>query len=180
MRRLFLLGAVALALAFLAVMAATGMQPVQRQLVKFEAEGVLRVAPEEVRGVTLSRGGRSVAFTRTSRQGWARADGGALAQAARTRIDTAVKMLHRSGPTREIAPHELVGADARSFGLDEPGLVAAVFGAIGNHVLTARFGGHNPEGFLQYMRLDGDERLYLMSRFVGAEFLAAFEEATSP
>jgi hypothetical protein len=55
-----------------------------------------------------------------------------------------------------------------------------VFGEGTSPVLTARFGGHNPEGFLQYMRLDGDQRLYLMSRFIGAEFLAAFEEATNP
>lgn len=180
MRRLLLPGAAVLALAFLALMVVIGAQPVQRQLVKFEAAGVLRLEPERVRGVTLSRGTRSIAFIRSGEQGWVRADGGAIAPAARTRIDTAVKMLHRSEPTREIAPDELAGADAGSFGLDQPGLVAAVFGDGASPVLTARFGGHNPEGFLQYMRLDGDERLYLMSRFVGAEFLAAFEEATSP
>jgi len=37
------------------------------------------------------------------------------------------------------------------------------------------FGAHNPDGFLQYMRIKGDPRVYLMSRFVGAEWLAALE-----
>ncbi len=39
----------------------------------------------------------------------------------------------------------------------------------------ARFGGTNPEGFLQYMRIEGDSRVYLMSRFIGAEWVSAFE-----
>ena len=39
--------------------------------------------------------------------------------------------------------------------------------------MTVRFGAHNPEGFLQYMRIEGDPKVYLMSRFIGAEWLAA-------
>jgi len=42
-------------------------------------------------------------------------------------------------------------------------------------VLTVRFGALNPEGFLQYMRIDGDPKVYLMSRFIGAEWTAALE-----
>ena len=91
-----------------------------------------------------------------------------------TRLDTAVKMLQRSPPVREIAPEELSGVDTRPFGLDEPVVVATLSGA-GGKGLTVRFGALNPEGFLQYMRIDGDPKVYLMSRFIGAEWTEAFE-----
>ena len=45
--------------------------------------------------------------------------------------------------------------------------------------MTVRFGALNPEGFLQYMRIDGDSKVYLMSRFIGAEWLAALEGVTA-
>jgi hypothetical protein len=47
-------------------------------------------------------------------------------------------------------------------------------------VLAARFGARNPEDYLQYMRLEGGARLFLMSRFVGAEWDAAMTAAAVP
>ena len=83
-------------------------------------------------------------------------------------------MLHRSPPVREIAAEELSGVDTRPFGLEEPVVVATLSGP-GGKSLTVRFGALNPEGFLQYMRIDGDPKVYLMSRFIGAEWTAALE-----
>jgi len=163
----------ALALGWLAAMVVTGAQPVQRQLVKFEAKGVLPIEPEMVRRVVLGRGGREVALVRRG-EGWTMDGGGAVEGAAATYLDTAVKMLHRSGPVREIAAEELSGVDTRPFGLEEPVVVATVAGPDGK-ALTVRFGALNPEGFLQYMRINGDPKVYLMSRFIGAEWLAALE-----
>ena len=54
-----------------------------------------------------------------------------------------------------------------------------LYGAGGEPVLTARFGEFNPEGYLQYMRIDGNPRLYLMSRFVGGEWSEAMTEAAA-
>jgi hypothetical protein len=99
---------------------------------------------------------------------------GAVEGAGATHLDTAIKMLHRSGPVREIAPAELSGVDTRPFGLEEPVVVATLAGP-GGKGLTVRFGALNPEGFLQYMRIDGDPKVYLMSRFIGAEWAAALE-----
>jgi hypothetical protein len=180
MRRLVMPLAAALGLGFLAAMVVTGAQPVQRQLVKFEAKGVLRLEPEQVSRITLSRGDRSVTLIRSFPQDWRFADGTVVSSAARARLDTALKMIHRSGPVREITPPELEGADTASFALEQPAIVAAFAGEGTSQPLTARFGGHNPEGYLQYMRLDGDPRLYLMSRFIGAELLAAFEAVSAP
>ena len=163
-----------LALAYLVAMVVNGAQPVQRQLVKFEAKGVLPIEPEAVQTVTLGKVGRQVALVRRGEGSWTLEGGGSVDGAAATHLDTAVKMLHRSGPVREIAAEELSGVDTRPFGLEEPVVVVTVAGT-GGRALTVRFGALNPEGFLQYTRIDGDPKVYLMSRFIGAEWLAALE-----
>ena len=163
-----------LALSLLVAMLVVGAQPIQRQLVKFEANGVLRSEPQDVIKITLSRAGRQVALTRTGEGGWTSELRGAVEPAAAAHVDTAVKMLHRSAPVRELAPEDLSGVDTRPFGLEEPVVVAALSAPSG-HLLTVEFGAHNPEGFLQYMRIRGDPKVYLMSRFIGAEWMAAFE-----
>jgi hypothetical protein len=178
LRRLVLPVLALLALAYLAAMVVTGAQPVQRQLVKFEAKGVLQLEPEAVQRIALGRGGQQVMLLRKRDGGWAIEGGGAVEGAAATRLETAVKFLHRSGPVREIAAQELTGVDTRPFGLEEPAVVATLAGS-GGQGLTVRFGALNPEGFLQYMRIDGDPKVYLMSRFIGAEWLAALEGVTA-
>jgi hypothetical protein len=162
-----------LALAWLIAMVVTGAQPVQRQLVKFEAKGVLQIEPEAVQKVTLGRGERQLVLVRSG-NGWAQEPGGAVEGAAATHLDTAIKMLHRSPPVREIEAADLSGVDTRPFGLEEP-VVVATLGGAGGKALTVRFGALNPEGFLQYMRIDGDPKVYLMSRFIGAEWTAALD-----
>jgi hypothetical protein len=162
-----------LAVAYLVVMVVLGAQPVQRQLVKFKASGVLRMAPHSAEKITLSRAGRQIVFIRVNGGDWTREDGAALGQAAPTHIETGLKMLHNSGPVREIGPEELIGIDTRPFLLEDPAIRVAVAGQ--GQSLSARFGALNPEGFLQYTRVDGDQRIYLMSRFIGAEWISAFE-----
>lgn len=164
----------ALALVYLAAMVMVGAQPVQRQLVKFEAKGVLPIEPQAVRRITLGRDGRQLTLERSDKGDWVLEHVGAVGHTVATHIDTAVKMLHRSAPVREITPEELSGVDTRPFGLEEPTVVASLTGPDGQ-VLTVRFGALNPEGFLQYMRIDGDPRVYLMSRFIGAEWSAALD-----
>jgi hypothetical protein len=173
-RQLLMPLAASAALAFLVLMVVIGAQPVQRQLVKFEAKGVLLHEPQTVRRITLSRAGRQVALTRNGEAGWVVEPGAAIEPAVAARLETAVKMVHRSAPVRALAAEDLAGVDTRPFGLEEPLITAALSGPAGA-VLTLRFGALNPEGFLQYMRIDGDPKVYLMSRFIGAEWMAAFE-----
>jgi hypothetical protein len=163
-----------LALAFLVVMVVNGAQPRQRQLVKFEAKGVLRLEPEGVAKILLGRGGRQAQLVRRPEGGWALTPDGNVEAAVVAHLDTALKMLHRSAPVRELAPEDLAGVDTRPFGLEDPAVVVGLWGPAG-HALTVRFGARNPEGFLQYMRIEGDPKVYLMSRFIGAEWLAAVE-----
>ena len=173
LRRLTLPLLALLALAYLAAMVVTGAQPVHRQLVKFEAKGVLQIEPEAVQKITLGRGERQLVLVRSG-DGWTLGSSGTVEGAVATHLDTAVKMLHRSPPVREITAGELSGVDTRPFGLDEPVVVATLTGPSGKD-LTVRFGAINPEGFLQYMRIDGDPKVYLMSRFIGAEWTAALD-----
>lgn len=169
----------ALALCYLGAMAVGGAMPVQRQLVRFEAKGVLKVAPEQVSRVELRRGAQRLTLVRRGETDWAAPDGTGIG-AAGNRVSTAVRIMRNSEPVREIEAAELAGADAAPFGLDPPQLSVTLFGEEAQPILTARFGEYNPEGFLQYMRLDGDARLYLMSRFVGGEWREAMAAAAAP
>ena len=168
------------AVGYLAAMVVVGAMPVQRQLVRFEAKGVLTLDPDAVRRVTVTRDGQAVTLVRTGKNAWSTEAGAAVTAAAAARLDTALKILHRSGPVREIEAGELGGVDTRPFGLDQPVLTVAVFADPADPALSARFGAINPEGILQYMRLDGSQRVYLMSRFVAAEWVAALEEIAKP
>ena len=168
----------ALALLYLAAMVVSGAMPVQRQLVRFEAKGVLKLPPDEVKRVELSRGTRRVTLLRTGETEWATPDGVNIGAAGR-RVSKAVQIMHNSGPVREIEAAELSGRDPALFGLDPPRLSVKFYGGGGEPVLTARFGEFNPEGYLQYMRIDGNPRLYLMSRFVGGEWSEAMTEAAA-
>lgn len=178
-RRAAVWAVAAAGLGYLAVMATMGAMPVQRQLIRSEAKGVLKLPPEQIHRVELQRGDERLSLTRSSDKGWTRPDGTLLAPEASKRVSMAIQMLHRSGPVREIAGEELKGVDSAPFGLDAPRVVAALYADRDRPVLTARFGGQNPEDFLQYMRLDGDAQLYLMSRFIGTEWLAAMTAAAA-
>jgi hypothetical protein len=78
---------------------------------------------------------------------------------------------------REVESVDPKAIDTAPFGLDPPRLSARLYEEAGEPVLVAHFGGYNPEEFLQYMRLDGDARLLLMSRFVGEEWSDAMNQA---
>ena len=165
----------AAALGYLAAMVATGAQPVQRQLVRFEAKGVLKVPPERIRRVELRRRDARIELVRVGEKSWSTDAGTEIAAEAGKRVSMAVQMMHTSGPVREIPAAELAGIDAAPFGLESPRIEARLYEDGETPVLTARFGERNPDDFLQYMRVDGDPRLFLISRFVGEEWTAAMD-----
>jgi len=170
-------GVAVLALGYLGAMVASGAMPVQRQLVRSQANGVLRLEPERIQRVEIARGGDRLTLLRTGEKRWARSDGREIDPAAGARVSMAVQMMHRSGPVREIAAAELAGVDPAPFALETPKVAATLYEQGDVPVLAARFGGANPEGFLQYMRLEGDGRLFLISRFIGQEWLDAMDAA---
>jgi hypothetical protein len=175
-RRLALPAAALVALAFLVGMVMSGSQPVLRQNVVFEAKGVLAMPPGQVRRVEISRGGgERLNAVRTGDRSWATADGADLGAEAGKRLSMAVQMMHTSAPVNEIPAAELAGADVAGFELDPPHFVARLYADGPAPVLAAQFGACNPEGFLQYVRVEGEPRIHLLSRFVGEEWTKALD-----
>jgi len=163
--------AAVLALAFLTVMVMAGALPRQRHFVKFEAKGVMQLAPERISAVALHAGEHGAVFLRTPDGGWARDGGAPLDQALAKRLSLAVQFMNTSGPVRVMEPAETQGISPHEFGLDRPQLSIALFE--GQHpVLASHFGGRNPDGYLQYVSVDGRPELFLLSRFVGEEWEA--------
>ena len=115
-----------LALAYLVAMVVSGAMPVQRQLVRFEPKGVLKMAPERIARVEMSRGTQRLTLLRTGDQQWTTVDGTDIGPAG-SRVSMAVQMMHTSGPVREMAGAELVGVDTTPFGLDPPQLAATLY-----------------------------------------------------
>jgi hypothetical protein len=112
---------------------------------------------------------------RTGDERWSTGDGSDVGAAGR-RFSMAVQMMHTSAPVREMGAAELDGVETAPFGLDPPLFSAALYAEGDAPVLAVRFGARNADEFLQYMRVAGDPRLYLMSRFVGEEWTAAMNE----
>lgn len=162
------------AVAFIVAMIISGALPTQRQLVKFEAKGVMQAAPEEITRVEIRLGTRSAMLVRTSAQApWAREnDGRVLDESDAQHLSMAVQMMNTSAPVRVMSVEDLDGVDRTPFGL-EPLALSAVLYRADAPVLTARFGGLNPEGYLQYMALEGRPEVFLMSRFVGEQWQQA-------
>lgn len=176
-RRLAVPATAIVALGFLGGMVLSGSQPALRQNVKFEAKGLLDRPPEQVRRVELSRGGEWLTAVRTGEKRWATPDGTDLGEEAGKHLSMAVQMMHTSAPANEISAAELPGADVAAFELDPPRLVARLYVDGPTPVLAAQFGAYNPDGFLQYMRIEGESRVHLLSKFVGEEWTEALNRS---
>ena len=81
------IAAALLALTYLVVMLVTGAMPEQRQLVKFEAKGVMQTAPETIDRVEIVQGDRKAAFVRTGEKAWQREGGGAVSEAGSAALE---------------------------------------------------------------------------------------------
>ncbi|MEO7853053.1 MAG: hypothetical protein ABIR94_12480 [Rubrivivax sp.] len=171
-RRGWLPGVLALlAITYLVVMVVTGALPRQRQLVEFEARGLMHEPPESVLRVEVTRAGVQTIFVREREGDWILDGAGPIAPEAARRVSMAVQFLNTSAPLRHLAQDELVGMTPAAFGLDRPVLAASLHNAQGR-VIAVKFGADNPEGTAQYMSVDGRDGVYLISRFVGSEWAA--------
>jgi hypothetical protein len=173
--RIIVPASVALGLGYLAGMAWSGAQFQQRQFVAFEAKGLLKTPPEQVRRVELARADERISLLRRGENGWSTLAGAEIDPQVAKRISLAVEMMHNAAPAREIAPDEIAGTEPAAFGLDAPRVTARFYESGADPVLAVHFGAGNPDGFMQYLRIDGDEHLYLMSRFVGEAWSGALD-----
>jgi hypothetical protein len=91
-------------------------------------------------------------------------------------LETALRLLHVSKPSREFTAGELTAASFAPFGLDPPSDVAVLETRTGA-ATTVNFGGLNPAGTSHYVRLAGAPTVYLMGRHVGEEWQVALDMA---
>lgn len=158
------------ALLYLSIMLLTGALPQRNQLIRYEAKGLLTIDPERITRVSIQRAEKSVQLLR-EQQHWVRQN------QSPTQLDTtlmqtlnrAVKFMHTSNPVRVLSGTEVQTDNLASFGL-APARLSVILADTEGMVLQAAFGGSNSDGFLQYLRLQGHDELYLMSRFVGKEW----------
>jgi hypothetical protein len=156
-----------LAVGFLLAMLLTGKLTETRQLVKFEARGVLAVPPEQVRRVDLHVGEHTTTFVRLSDHAWVGGNGQeAISGELQEHLEQAVAFMHTSRPVRVMRRDEYHSTPLHEFGLEQPHCTVVLSDAR-RVLLEASFGAYNPQDLLQYMQLRGDSNLYLMSRFVG-------------
>jgi hypothetical protein len=170
-RRALLPAAAALAaLTYLVAMTIAGALPQQKQLVKFEAKGVMKLAPESITQVKIEVGSRSAILVRQDEK-WVVEGSAPVAPDLAKRVSMAVQFMNTAAPMRMMDAPELTGSNPREFGLDPPRLRATLFRG-NDAVLGPIFGAHNPDDTAQYMGLEGKPEIYLMSRFVGQEWEA--------
>jgi hypothetical protein len=176
--RRFLAPAVALlAVGILAAMVASGRLRENKQLVLPSAAGVMTEAPVEIDRVELQTNAGRWVFVR-QRDGWrVGMNGGAVAAPLALHLDDSIKFMHVSTPVRVMERTEWAPIGLREFGLDPPGYTATLYHR-DTRVVGAEFGAPNPQKVLQYMKLQGRDEVYLMSRFVGQEWELVLREAS--
>jgi hypothetical protein len=175
-RRWLAVGGSLAAIGFLVAMTLSGRFPESGQFVRFVPAGVVAETPEQIDRIELTTSDRRWAFERIA-TGWrAEPRGTSVPPALATHLDDSIKFMHVSAPVRVMDRAEWGAQGLKEFGLEPPAYSAALFRG-GRRVLTADFGSPNPQKVLQYMRVQGRDQLYLMSRFIGEEWEQALREA---
>jgi hypothetical protein len=155
------------AVIYILIMLRTGSLPETRQLVKFEAKGVLTVPPDQVRRVALTIGAHTATFVRLANATWVLGEKhDAVSGDLLAHLREALLVMHTSGPVRVIHPDEYKETTLREFGLVQPRF-SVVLSDAEHTLIEAHFGAYNPQDVLQYMQITGRDEVYLMSRFVG-------------
>jgi Domain of unknown function (DUF4340) len=169
--------AVTLLMALLVGLVATGRWPELRSKVSFSSKGLLNVAPAEIDRVEIRSGADGLALHRQP-GGWS-IEGmqGTVPAELVSHLETALRLMNVSEPTREMPASELTAASFAEFGLDPPANVA-VLEAHGRVAATVNFGTINPAGTSHYVRLGGAPTVYLMARHVGVEWRVVLDMAS--
>jgi len=168
--------AAAIAVALLLAFDVSGHWPEMRSKVSFAAEGLLTAAPSDIDRIELREGSDRVALHRAA-GGWS-IDGGSDTVPAElaAHLETALRLLHVSKPSREIEAGELTAASFAAFGLDPP-VDVAVLETRARPAATVNFGSLNPAGTSHYVRLSGAPTVYLMGRHVREEWRVVLDMA---
>jgi hypothetical protein len=176
-RRLLGPTAALLAIGLFAAMVVSGHLRESKQFIKFVPAGVMPEPVAEIDGVEIRTTTGRWVFERAP-EGWRAApEGRRLPVSLTAHLDDSIKFMHVSAPIRVMERAEWAPLGLKEFGLDPPAYTATLYRR-GTAVLGAEFGAPNPQKVLQYMKLEGRDQVYLMSRFIGEEWEKALREAT--
>jgi Domain of unknown function (DUF4340) len=167
--------AVIVLLVVLLALVFSGQWPDLRNKLSSSPKALLAIPLNEIDGIGIRSGTDSVALRRHE-GGWT-IDGsdGAPAELV-SHVDTALRFLKVSEPSREIPASELAAESFAAFGLDPPSEVA-VLETHSAVAATVNFGATNPAGTSHYIRLGGAPTVYLMPRHVTEEWHLVFDMA---
>ena len=176
LRRAGAFAVAALAVGFLVAMALSGRVRDSGQFVRFAPAGVLPDPPTRIDRVEVGTASQRRAFRR-SPHGWlTETDARPVPPALATHLEDALKFLHASGPIRILERTEWSEHGLGEFGLDPPAYSAALF-RDGRPILGVAFGSENPQKVLQYVRVEGRDQIFVMSRSMGREWEQVLTEA---
>jgi uncharacterized protein DUF4340 len=168
--------AVVVLLVLLLALASSGQWPGVHGKLSSSPKGLLAIAPDEIEHIDIRSGSGSVTMRRRP-GGWT-IEGldDAFPIELGSHVDTALRFLKVSEPSRQIAADELTAESFAGFGLDPPAEVA-VLATRSDVVATVNFGTANPAGTSHYVRLGGAPTVYLMPRHVTEEWRLVFDMA---
>jgi len=167
--------AVGTMVALIGVIAVTGRWPVDAPRTRLEPGGILSIPPERVALAEFSTGRQQDLFRRDTRGGWL-ANGAPTGPAVTKHIDTALRLLTNSAPTRVLSTSEYGPRQLAEYGLDPPRFVLAL-SEPGGDVMRLGFGEATPAQNAQYVRIIGRPEVYLLPRDVGEEWRLARDMA---
>jgi uncharacterized protein DUF4340 len=168
--------AITVLLALLLALVFSGQWPGLHSKPPSSPKGLLAIVPNEIERIGIRSGADSVVLRRQP-GGWTidGVDGAAPAELV-SHVDTALKFLKVSEPSRELPAGELTAESFAAFGLDPP-IAVAMLETPSAVAATVNFGTTNPAGTSHYVRLGGAPAVYLMPRHVTEEWLLVFDMA---
>jgi hypothetical protein len=170
LRGYLLPAAAVLMVAFIVGLAFTGKPP-GMDVGNFESQGIVASPPSSIVRVEFTQGNDRLIFHRIDATSWAfdQSTAARLPDELASHLEVALRFMHVSTAARTIDPAAYQGSSFADFGLDPPAYVVSLV-AEDHSTVVADFGTLNPSGTSQYVRLLGQPTLYLLSRYVGAEW----------
>jgi hypothetical protein len=162
-------------IALIGAISLTGRWPTGGALKPPEVRGILAAPADQVARIQVSVGEKDLVFRHRPEGGWL-VNGAETEKAVSGHIDTALRMLNVSNPTRVLRPGDYTSAQVADFGLDPPRLLVSVLANTGK-TSSITFGEATPGQNAQYVRVIGQPNLYLLSRYVGVEWELAADMA---
>jgi hypothetical protein len=145
------------------------------KLGRFDGQGIAKIDPGEIIEVDWRRGADHVTFRHSPGPAWSLNEH-IVPRETEDHIGAALNFVAVSEPARALGADELKGIRLSDFGL-EPGVYTVALRGAGGSSATFDFGGLNPVGVSQYVRIDGRPELYLLPRYVGSEWAVAADQA---